>query len=561
MAKSSLLDIALHLYDQGFNVTTATIFKIKNEETGKIEEKKQPYCPTRKNPKKWPDKNPLTRDEIKQCLKKIQKVGMTPLIGFFPGEITRGKYKGFFTFGIDFDDSKNIEILGLNNENCIKAGVYFERSRTKGHHIYGITDKQVDSVKYHEVGLEYFGSSGFIMVYNNFESELGELKPQIDIDVKIAKFKARFEEVKGIKTDGPPINVITQRVQNDPLCVQEALKGLKQGSRNEGALALAFWYKNVKKLKKEETNAILKMFAEKCKPPLTEYRTVVDSVYKDSYKDKSTGCTKWKQLGLCSNEATCQFKARPSFEIDVTDGKKVKVTLYGKNFFELTNAGHVVVPKTKSNSVLWYESEYYRRMITNSIIEEYRMKKDEAQRITIKICKQAQELKGPVTRMEDQKDMPTKEEEEALNKIKKTVVVRSEDSNTYEIHMEGDEVIRLTDEQLYYGPTPFGVQYLNRFLKRVVISKEHWHTFFIPVILDPLTLEADNSRLESKADIVIEKLQKFLKNKRVYDWTDIKARAGYQNHLFFDIERNEVLVSTYLKSHFFEKEKLKESLK
>ena len=92
---------ALHMHDCGFNITTCSIFE--NEDKKQV---KRPYIPTRGKDKfKWSRNKPMTKEEITKNLEQIKKEGKQVLFGFFPGEITHGKYKGKYSWSLDFDEA------------------------------------------------------------------------------------------------------------------------------------------------------------------------------------------------------------------------------------------------------------------------------------------------------------------------------------------------------------------------------------------------------------------------------------------------------------------------
>ena len=53
----------------------------------------------------------------------------------------------------------------------------------------------------------------------------------------------------------------------------------------------------------------------------------------------------------------------------------------------------------------------------------------------------------------------------------------------------------MTDKELYNGAQDFCVKYLNRFLKKIVISSEEWDKHFLTTILSEDILEPETEEV------------------------------------------------------------------
>jgi len=128
-------------------------------------------------------------------------------------------------------------------------------------------------------------------------------------------------------------------------------------------------------------------------------------------------------------------------------------------------------------------------------------------------------------------------------------------TNIYQVHIN-ERILQLTDKEIYDGPRGFCIQYLNRFLKKIIISNEEWDNVFIPNILSEEKLVPETDIVDSSTCVVTEKFVQFVQNKKVYNWNEIDRRSGYRVSVFFDTEKNVIFVSTDFINRFFESEKI-----
>lgn len=262
----TIRDVAYKFYDYGFNVLPCIIEG----------DKKRPYLPSDSgDPYLWKhlQNARLTKDRLTFFFDNIEKEGKQLLIGVIPGKITDGKYKDYNFFAIDFDDSDNIKLLDITLEKCKKVGVYFEKTN-RGYHLYGITQIKKPSCKDSHVKMEYFGTSGFIVVYDNFEHDFYNLIP-MDVQDVYEGWVEILEEKKNIKKPKRKIS--------------DLKKGVKYGERNISSFKLACQYRDAD-LSKEEATKLLFDWNRKNHPPLHDREIIscIKSAFsKESKKKKS----------------------------------------------------------------------------------------------------------------------------------------------------------------------------------------------------------------------------------------------------------------------------------
>jgi len=243
----------------------------------------------------------------------------------------------------------------------------------------------------------------------------------------------------------------------------------------------------------------------------------------------------------------------PSFNYMLGD-KKLTVILCGYNGYKIVEKDNIICPLTRSKSIKWHESEFYRQKIANALTKRYKLKKNDAEMHATDMCGNAQKLIKE--RKEKGLDIGSQDDlQSILDRITSVNVIKSEDDNLYEIRIDS-ATIRLTDNQLYENGKAFAVQYLNRFLTKIIIPQEAWDTFFLPALLSDEKLQHDEDKLQTKADIVIGKFMMHLKNRQIFDWSDIATRVGYQNAVFYDSAIDVVRVSSEFINNFFEKERI-----
>ncbi|GAG71690.1 unnamed protein product, partial [marine sediment metagenome] len=220
------------------------------------------------NPTKWTRENPLTKDEIIKSIELLQKEDKDVYIGFFPGEIKRGKHKGKYTWGVDFDDKTLVTDIKITLQQCKKRGVWIEPSRSKGHHMYGITNTISHDEKLHDLKIELFGTQNtFLIVYNNFEHDLYDLSP-VDIEKSWKELQGYIKKIKKIP-------------KKEKKGIVDLKKGVSHGQRNVSAFKLACSYRD-KQLSIEETTKLIMDWNRKNYPPIHDQEIIncIKSAYK-----------------------------------------------------------------------------------------------------------------------------------------------------------------------------------------------------------------------------------------------------------------------------------------
>jgi len=226
--------------------------------------------------------------------------------------------------------------------------------------------------------------------------------------------------------------------------------------------------------------------------------------------------------------------------------------IMGKNKFCInSNNGEVIFPQTETKTP-WQTSIYYRKQITKSLMKSCKLIESEAEDIVNILCAKAikkiriLEGKGAFSRGLDD------EKQDILGDIKKVSVARSTDGNIYNLHLDG-EIIKLKDTELYDGPHPFCVQYLNRFLKKIIISKEEWDENFIPYLLSEKMIETEKEKMESNFDVIYRKFSQHIRNKIVNNWADTEKRTAYKDAVYLDVETGILLICGDFIQDFFER--------
>ena len=241
-------------------------------------------------------------------------------------------------------------------------------------------------------------------------------------------------------------------------------------------------------------------------------------------------------------------------EIPINEDTSATLKILGKNTFEIKNGHEVLLPPTKSKTA-WFSSIYYRKIIKNALVNRYDLKPKDAERATNDLCASAEKRIKELTEEGAFRGQLNSEQEEILNRIKKVVCTRSDDGNIYNVYIYG-EIIRLTDRQLYDSAREFCVQYLNRFFKKIVIDNEQWDEIVLPHLLSDRILIPDEDKIETKHDAVLGKFLHYIKNKKIHDWKETKKRISHNKSLFYDVEKQVVLVSSDFVNAFFEREKI-----
>lgn len=254
-------ELAAILHDLGLNVFPVII----------IDDKKKPYIPTRTEPYKWGviKQTRLTREELLKAIAITLREGKTVYLGVLPGLIKEGTYKDYYFFGIDFDKPENIKILNITPERTKEKGIWFERSLSKGHHLYGITADNMRWDKQSELGIELFSDDAyFITMYNKFEGELCQLIPG-NLKKVYNDWKQELSKATGIKIK------TTRKID-----IERIRLGVNEKQRNQSAFDYARILRD-KGNTQEETSTIILEWNKKNNPPTDEAELIetVKSVY------------------------------------------------------------------------------------------------------------------------------------------------------------------------------------------------------------------------------------------------------------------------------------------
>jgi len=322
-------DIISKLYVLGFNLITVDATT------------KHPYIPiNNKKPTEWKSyqEKRLTKDELLTSIKNITNEGKQYKIGIIPDKIQDGIYKGMRTFGIDFDDPQNIELLNITPEKCQKNGAWFEKTR-RGYHIYGVTKTYKESVKHNDIGIEFFGTTGQIIVHGNFpdDTDFNTLKP-MDVEEVFNGWSNILYDKKGIKK--------TTDVKN-------FVKGVKLGDRNNSAFRLACEHRDMGWDVGTCTRTLLE-WNKKNNPPLheNEVLTCIRSAYKKQKEQTDIG-------GLL---------AKYNIFIYNKDGRIIGINHY--NLAELIRneySYNFITIHDASKDIYYYEEGYYHKNAENII--------------------------------------------------------------------------------------------------------------------------------------------------------------------------------------------------
>lgn len=240
----------------------------------------------------------------------------------------------------------------------------------------------------------------------------------------------------------------------------------------------------------------------------------------------------------------------PKIKIPIDDKNEITVWLYGKKAFKITQGNTTIQPYTKAQKI-WYESDYYNRILMERLNDSFDLTGKKAREIALKIREQSgnkvNEIikeKGFFTDMSDESAI-------VLNEVENVVIQRCDDTNIYNIHING-EAIKLTDAELFQGPDKFCIQYLNRFLKKIKITEEEWNLGFIQYFLTEGNYKILEEKVKSNNEIVVEKFKQYVKCKTVYDWKDTNSRTGHADSVYYDHEYQAVRISSEFISKFYD---------
>lgn len=241
----------------------------------------------------------------------------------------------------------------------------------------------------------------------------------------------------------------------------------------------------------------------------------------------------------------------PKIKIQLDDKREITVWLYGKKGFMITQGNETIVPHLKiQTQTTWYQSNYYLKMLSKDLRNHFGLTEEKARKIVVDISTQAGKKINEFIKNNQFTFDISEGSVSVLEGIDKVTILRCEDTNTYGIQI-GKETIKLTDAQLYDGPYEFCIQYLNRFLQKIVISDEEWDQYFLPYILSKDHYEIVE-KIRSNEEIVTEKFIQYVKNKKVFDWRDIVSRTGHVDSVYFDQDYNALRMSPQFIDKFFE---------
>jgi len=548
-------------YEQGLSV-----FPVKST-SPPSDENKRPNIPTWK---KYIDQRP-TKEEIETWLKE----GKFQNIAIVLGEVSDN------IVALDLDDKDIVPDLELDLDKLMnEKGVWVQATGKEGrYHLITKNNKNPGgTIKDNNVHLEYRANGAYIVVcpsihptgkvYHFLNYETPDKLPKL----KTTDVKKIFEDMVSqlYKKRGITLKTVEKPPKTEgemPDCIKLILKGgLKEGQRNDTAFALASWYKHEKKMNPTEIKSLLRDWNKRNKTSIsnTEIHNVANSAIKS---DREVGCKRLRELNFCpyKDKKECKFlypeeKGKKKINIKdrtikiAADGLSLSVLVLGKNKFQINNGSDIVYPTTVGGDKPWYTSEWYRNKIKKTLMEACDIRVKEADKVINDICRQVNKkvndfMNNGSLLMEDE------ELQKVLEGIKKVTVIRSEDANIYQVHIN-ERILQLTDKEIYDGPRGFCIQYLNRFLKKIIISNEEWDNVFIPNILSEEKLVPETDIVDSSTCVVTEKFVQFVQNKKVYNWNEIDRRSGYRVSVFFDTEKNVIFVSTDFINRFFESEKI-----
>jgi len=248
-------------------------------------------------------------------------------------------------------------------------------------------------------------------------------------------------------------------------------------------------------------------------------------------------------------------KIKPAFEIAIDNESKLNIWIPNAKSFKITNEKNkTVFPFTTSKGTSWYSSTYYRNKLIKTIKEKYDLKNSKAEDIIFNLCDLAGE------HIQNLIDNPVLSDEiqAIFDNIERVKVTRQDregpqDSNIFEIYIQ-DEIIKLTDEQLYSGPKEFCLQYFNRFFHILKIDPADWGLFYEK--LKEEKLEIDEEKIDSTLDNIIDKLLKYIQSKKVRNWLPVKNRRGHLDSIYYDCKKCIIKISSDFINRFFEREKI-----
>lgn len=329
-------------------------------------EKNNLKAPSLNNWKEYQNKR-ATREEIEQWIKD----------GLFKGiGIIGGKISGKLAI-IDFDDAKIPEQINLSIDKMIDAGHFVVRTG-KGYHIYCKDKNVVRTRKAAPASMDLKAEGGYVAApptmhengtqYEFLNKEFKTL-PIVDTDKIFTNIVNKVKEIRGIKK--PKVEHDVDITKDDPPCILLMKKGAEKGRRNETLYALVNYYKHIKKLSKEEIDAIVAAWSRKLEDAMdnNEINATVDSAIKSEY---TTGCTRISELGYCPFEEgknECTFFNR--IEVDpllkkygvIGARNKVYYPNLAKLIKEEYSYNFIVIndESTDKKAIYSYEDGYYHK--------------------------------------------------------------------------------------------------------------------------------------------------------------------------------------------------------
>ena len=240
------------------------------------------------------------------------------------------------------------------------------------------------------------------------------------------------------------------------------------------------------------------------------------------------------------------------------DGRKLTIYPCEKTCFGLYDDKTILLEKTRSNTE-WFTSPFYKNKIKKILIDHYKITNENVLQTMESIITEVEKTTKNNGTEKKQKEKSSMPPEDVIKIITSVGVVLSEDSNIYQIIVNGS-TFKLTDEQILYGSKTFCLKYMNTFLDAIRITDEDWKTTILPYILTQAkkTREMEKEeRIESNSQLVVSLFATYAKAKACFDWDDQTKRMHYQNATFYDKEYNAIRVSSEFIREFYQTENIK----
>lgn len=177
---------------------------------------------------------------------------------------------------VDFDEKKLCEKVfgdGISKETYVVK-------TNRGKHVYFKTDYPIKSFKISELGIDIKAEGGYVLAPPSTHPAGTEYVEERITPIK--HFQGDFKE-EFLRTLEEKIKTFDCKKHTQIVDVQELLKGVEKGKRNDSAIRIATWHR-LKGLKKEETIEKMLEWNTLNNPSLTEeeVKIVVESAYTPS---------------------------------------------------------------------------------------------------------------------------------------------------------------------------------------------------------------------------------------------------------------------------------------